>query len=138
MSYALKARSALAAFFLAASPCLAMSVVTAPANTDGQSRFTDPNAKPQRGFSGAMTTVIIGGGSGSFGYGGSVTAGSNALGGQILRPEDRPRSDLGPSFPRPGFSDSSPSGFGPSGFGPTDPFFGPRDSYAPDARGNFR
>jgi hypothetical protein len=133
MSHRLKACAVLAVVFLAASPCFAMSTVTAPANDSAASRFTDPNAKPQRGFSGSATTVIIGNGSGSIGYGGSVTAGSNALGGRIVRPEDWARSDLGPSFPDRRLPDSSPFGFNQS-----DPFAGPRDPYAPGFRGDPR
>jgi hypothetical protein len=133
MSCGLKTCTALAAFFLAVSPSWAMSVVTVPANNDAASRFTDPNAQPQRGFSGAITTVIIGGGSGSFGYGGSATAGSNTLDGRFLRPGERPRSDLGPSFPDHRLPDSYPYGFNQ-----TDPFAGPRDPFAPDLRGNSR
>jgi len=123
-----KAYSALAAFLLAASPGWAMSVVPSPAN-NAASRFADPNAAPQRGFSGSVQTVIVGRGSGAFGYGGSAAVGTSPLG-RVLRPDERSRSDLGPAFSNRGFPDSSLSGFGQ-----TDSFFGPRDLYVPPLRG---
>lgn len=133
MACGLKSYSALAAFLLAASPSWAMSIVTAPSNNDGTSRFTDPNAKPQRGFSGSVTTVIVGWGGGSFGYGGSAILGSGPFGSRTLGPSDPPISDIPPVFPNPGFPYSAPSGFNQP-----DSFSGFRDVYPPTFRGNGR
>jgi hypothetical protein len=134
--------SALGVFLLAASPCWAMSVVTAPSNSNGASRFSDPNTTQRRPFSGGMTTVIIGNGS-SFGFGGGVTAGNSpfgsrgydngSLGNRILGPGDPFPSNNASPFPDPGFPNSAPPGFNQD-----NPFFDPRGAYAPNLRGYSR
>ncbi|HXJ02583.1 MAG TPA: hypothetical protein VNH44_15280 [Micropepsaceae bacterium] len=140
MTAKLKTCSALAAFLAAASPCWAMSTVTAPSNSDGQSRFSDPNTIPQRAFSGAVTTVIIGSGSSSFGYGGSATAGNGPFGNAI--PGNRVGGFGDPAFPdtapfpsNPGFPNPGYPYVAPPGASPGNPFAGPRDPYAPNFRG---
>ncbi|HEX3484406.1 MAG TPA: hypothetical protein VHT51_05055 [Micropepsaceae bacterium] len=153
MAAKLKTCSALAAFLAATSPCWAMSTVTAPSNSDGQSRFSDPNSIPNRAFSGAVTTVIIGNGSSSFGYGGSATAGNRPFGNSI--PGNRAGGFGDPAFPdvspfpsnpgfpnsgfsNPGFPNSGYPYVAPPGASPGNPFAGQRDPFAPNFRGNGR
>jgi hypothetical protein len=115
--------STLAALVFAASPSQAMSVVTAPANSSGASRFADPNAKPQRPpFTGSLQTFATQR-SGSFGFGGSVIAGTRTPG---FGAPVYSRSE--PPFPEPGFSNTSPFGSG-SIF--ADPAYGPGGAVSP-------
>ena len=131
MRYGWKRNSALAAALLfAAVPAHAMSVVITPQKERAPARFADPNAKPERGFSGATTTIIIGGSSGAYGYGGQASTGSIAPADRIQGPNDPLfRSDSLRPFPQQNFPDSI------TGFGPADPFLNPRDAHAPGYRG---
>jgi hypothetical protein len=127
-----KTSSALAALLFAASQAHAQPVVITPQKQRTSEGFSDPHAKPQRGFSGAMTTIIIGGSSGAYGVGGSATTGSIAPADRIQGPMDWDHSDSLRPFPQHAFPDSV------SGFGPADPFLNPRDPYAKDLRRNTR
>jgi hypothetical protein len=102
--FALVALQALALGLLAVTPCAAMSTTTAPLNSNGTPRFTDPNAAPQTFSSGpGQTTTSFGNGSFTFGV---TTSNGDATG-----------------FANPGF-------YGP---GPTSPYYtGPSSSGSPD------
>ena len=128
-----KLGSALTGVLFAASQAHAIGVVITPQKQRAASgSFADPDTRPQRGFSGSMTTIIIGGSSGASAYGGSMTAGSIAPADRIPGPMDPARSDSLRPFPQQAFPDSI------SGFGATDPFFSPRYPYAKDLRRNTR
>jgi hypothetical protein len=111
----------LTALVFAASPSQAMSVVTAPANSSGASRFADPNAKTQRPpFTGSVQTFATQR-SGSFGFGGSVFVGTQTPGfGAPLSSRSEPL------LPGPGFSNTSPFG---SIY--ADPVYGPGGAVSP-------
>ena len=115
--------SAVAAVLLTVAPCLAAPAGSTSAQGETQSRLPGAGGAPERGFSGAITTVIIGGG--SSGYGGSVTAGTTERARPLTEGEERLRSDRGRSLSDRALPDSTPYGFNEN-----DPFATRRDPFA--------
>jgi hypothetical protein len=127
MSCKLTAYSAVAAILLASSPCLAISVVTVPTNSDGTPRFKDPDDKAQGQFTGSIQTTTSQSGN-SLGFGGAAT-----LSNRPLSAGDRVPSNIAPAFSSPGFLSTAPT---VSNL--IDPTFGPNGVYTPGLHGNNR
>jgi len=102
---ALAAVSSLALASMFAAPCSAMSTVTAPLNSDGTPRFSDPNAAPHSFTSGpGQVTTTFGSGSFSFSSTNSSSWGSGNQG------------YYGPPPTSPYYTGPSGSGFSDPGF----------------------
>src|SRR5882724_12349702 len=123
MSCKLTAYSALAVIFLA-SPCWAMSAVTATTNSDGTPRFANPGDKPRDQFSGSNQNTNRGS---SFpAFGGTVTLGSRPFGSN-----DPAASNFTPPVGTPDLARTAPTGSSL-----TDPTFGPNGVYTPGLHGD--
>jgi hypothetical protein len=118
MSSKRNALSAVTVILLAASPCLAMSTVTVPTNSNGTPRFTDTTDQAPSKFSMSVHTTTSTSGNG-LGYGSGFTFGNRAPG------ADGPAADLSPTT-NPGYSSTVPT---VSNY--TDPTFGPNGIYTP-------